>query len=317
VKRQMGVTQADLGDVLRQVGDYGAARQAYEGSLAIDQELDDERGAAVSNGQLGTLAMVEGNLAEAETRYQSALTTFRSLDEPEQEAIAWHQLGRVYEEAKAWEQAEQAYRASAQLKEAQGNLAGAAMTWNQLAIVCEYSGKPKEAEAWYRKAIEGHKKVSDILPLSRALNNLADLLQTQGNLTAAQSLAEEAIAIAQTLDPAAAEIWKIYELLAQITSQQGAAAKAQAYRRQSRQSYAAFAGSRQMLKQAEGLIQGAVVAIDDADVRQQLEEALPQIPAPLATAMQRILAGARDEDELCDELDALQSLIIVEILRRL
>ncbi len=319
VKRQMGATQADLADVLRAVGDYGAARQAYEVSLAIDQELNDERGAAVSNGQLGTLAMLEGNLAEAETRYQSALTTFCTLEEPEQESASWHGLGWVYQEAKSWEQAENAYRRASQIKETQGLIAGnngAAAIWNQLAIVCQNSGKPKEAEAWYRKAIEASKAVGDIVQTSRSLSNLADLLQTQGNLPEAQRLAEEALTLKQTLDPAAAEIWKTYELLAQIATQQGEAAKAQAYRRQSRQSYAAFAGSQQMLKQNEGFIQGVVVAMSDAEVRPQVEAALSKVPA-LATAIQRIWAGARDEDELCEELDFRDSLIVGEILRRL
>lgn len=227
----------------------------------------------------------------------------------------------LYEEAKAWEPAEQAYRDSAQLKEAQGNVAGAARTWNQLALVCEGSGKPQEAEAWYRKAIAASKAVGDIVQTSRSLSNLANLLQTQGNLPEARQLAEEALAIQQTLDPAAAEIWKIYNLLAQIATQQGATAQAQDYRRQSRQSYAAFAGSRHALQQWEELIQGIVAAVGDAAVRQQLEEFLPSLAERgydnLVQAIQQILAGARDEDELCDELDYEDSSIVMEILRRL
>jgi tetratricopeptide (TPR) repeat protein len=74
--RMMGILQTDLADVLRDMGRYGEARTAYEASLIIDQELGDERGAAVANGQLGTLAMREGNLPEAEQRYRAALDTF-------------------------------------------------------------------------------------------------------------------------------------------------------------------------------------------------------------------------------------------------
>jgi hypothetical protein len=71
------------------------------------------------------------------------------------------------------------------------------------------------------------------------------------------------------------------------------------------------------LQQWEELIQGVVVAVGDAEVRQQLEEALPQWPAGFATAIQRILAGVRDEDELCGELDSVEGAIVVEILGRL
>ncbi len=138
-----------------------------------------------------------------------------------------------------------------------------------------------------------------------------------GNLAEALEFAEAALAIDKTLDPTAAEIWATYNTLAQIATQQGYAAKAQDYHQQSRQSYAAFAGSRQMLKQNEGWIQAIVVAVGNADVRQQLEDALPQIPAPLATAIRQIWAGGRDEDGLCDELNFGEGAIVVEILRRL
>jgi tetratricopeptide (TPR) repeat protein len=313
VKRQMGAAHTELANVLMEMGDYGAARQAYEASLAIVEKLDDKRSVGAVNGQLGTLAMLEGNIEEAAERQQSALSIFNTLDEPEMESVAWHQLGMVYEKAKAWEQAEQAYRASAQLKEAQGNLTDAARTWNQLAIVCALSGKLKDAEAWFRKAIAADNNPSMLAP---RLSNLANLLKTQGNLLEARTLAEEALTLKQTLDPDATEIWTTYNILAKITTHQGEAAKAQDYSRQSRQSYAAFAGSRHMLKQNEGFIQDAVEAMNDVKVRPQVEGASSEVPA-LAKVIQRIWAGVRDEDELCDELGYEEVLIVGEILRRL
>ncbi len=71
------------------------------------------------------------------------------------------------------------------------------------------------------------------------------------------------------------------------------------------------------MQQWEGLIQGVVAAVGDAEVRQQLEEVLPKLPAWFATVVQRILVGVRDEDELCDELGYGEGAIVVEILGRL
>ena len=234
VKRQMGATQTDLADVLCDVADYGAARKAYEESLAIIEKLDDKRSVGAINAQLGALAMREGNLGEAQTRYQSALTTFRTLDEPLVEAGIHYQLGRMHQKSRAWELAEQSYREAARIREAQGCISGndgVAMIWNQLAIVRQLSGRPREAEAWFRKAIEASKSVGDIVQTSRSLNNLADLLQTQGDLPEARKLAEESLTLKQTLDPDAAEIWSTYEILADIVTQQGEeAAKAKDYR---------------------------------------------------------------------------------------
>jgi tetratricopeptide (TPR) repeat protein len=330
VVREIGAAQTDLADILRDMGDYGLARQAYETALEIAKVQGDHRQQGVVNFQVGSLELLEGNLLKAEKRYQAALTLFCSLNEPAHEAICHHQLGRVYQEAKDWKQAENAYRSAARLLEAQGNLAGAAGTWSQLAVVCELSGKAEDAEAFYQKAIEDGKKSGDIANVAKYLSNFANLLQTQGvldkslkslsqknRLSEAQQLAEESISISKYLDPAAAEIWKTYGLLAQIATQQGEAAKAQDCRLQARQSYSAFAGSRQVLERFEEWIQGVVMAIGDAEVRQQLEEVLPELPAWFATTVQRILAGVRDEDQLCDELSYAEEAIVIEILNRL
>jgi tetratricopeptide (TPR) repeat protein len=236
VKRQMGITQTTLADVLRDMGDYGEARIAYETALTIIEEIGDLRSAAVIKGQLGTLALRQGNLQDAAQRHREALTTFQRLNQPAMEAVAWYLLGRVYQEAEQWDVAEHAYRESARIEESQGNRAGAAKTWNQLAKVTELAGKPEEAVPWHLKAIEDAKSVEDWLQVSKSLHNLAlNLLLDQPNrLQEARLRAEEALGIRKTLDPAAAEIWKTYGLLAEIADKQGDTTQAKNYRRLSR-----------------------------------------------------------------------------------
>jgi tetratricopeptide (TPR) repeat protein len=228
-----------------------------------------------------------------------------------------HQIGLIYQKAELWQQAEESYRNAAQIWDRHCLTENWAKTANQLAIVLELSGKLEEAEAWYCKVIETDRKAGNLMYLARHLSNLASLLRTQGNLLEACKLAQEAISISQTLDPAATQIWTTYGILAQIATQQGETAKAQDYRRLSRQSYAAFAGSRHALQQWEKLIQGVVAAIGDAEVHQQLGKVLPKGPLWFATVVQQIWAGVRDEDELCDELGFVEGAIVVEILRRL
>ena len=322
VKRHMGSLQSDLGDVLRAMGNYDRARESYEASLAIYQEQKDNRQIAAVQGQLGTLALVQNNLTEAAQRYQEALQIFQQLNEPTSEATVWHQLGRTFQESRQWEAAEQAYRQSAQIKEAQGLIGGsngAATTWNQLAIVSEGAGKLKEAEAWYRKAIEADRVTNDAIGISRGLSNLAVLLQQFPNrLNEAQQLAEESIAISQTLDPAAAQIWNTYGILAEISDKQGDPAKAKEYRRLSRTARANFAGTEYELRQHAPLIEAVVMAVDDAEVRQQLESQLqevdPECQNIVWNAIRQILNGERDEDILCKGLNEINSQIVLTIL---
>lgn len=310
VQRQTGLLYTDLADVLTDMGRYADAQAAYERSLAIDQETGDLRNEAVTQGQLGTLALVQGKLAEAEQRYQTALAIKRRFHEPSGEAIYWHQLGRVYQEAKQWEAAEHAYRQAANIDEAQGNLAGAAQTWNNLAIVTENMGKLADAEAWYRKAIEVNQQFGNA---ARDLNNLANLLQNQPKrLPEAQQLAEQALAIFKTLDPATAQIWKTYDILADIAEKQCNAQVAKKNRRLARQAKANFAGTRYELKQKRSELILAVARGENVD------KALEPYSHPdwdnLKIAIEQILAGEREVEKLCEPLSFHDAPIISAIL---
>ena len=316
VKRQIGNLQGDLGDVLTAMGDYGAARTTYEQSLAIKAEIGDERGEAVTLGQLGTLALREGNLAEAAQRYEVALSRFQQLGEPKSEATLWHQLGMVYGKAEQWAEADQSYRESARIEESQGNLTGAAQTWGQLANLNQLARNLDSAEAWYRKALQGFKDAGDRFNQSLALNNLAYLLrQFRDRFPEARQAAEDSLAIIETLDPNTAEIWKTYQILAEITAQQGETATAQNYRRLMRESYLAAPVCRHDLQQFAPQIEAIV------DNWQDPEPVLAYLTengwGELAQALARFQAGERNEDQLYQNLDYKQSAILHTVLSRL
>ncbi|MGD1904217.1 MAG: tetratricopeptide repeat protein [Geitlerinemataceae cyanobacterium] len=324
LKRQRGTLHADLGDVLTDMGEFAAARLAYETAGELVREVGDDRSEVVIEFQLGTLAMLQHDLQDAATRYQRALQAFRQLNEPEMEAKAWHQLGNVYCMAKDWEAAEHRYREAAALFEAQGNLAGAAKTLHQLAVVIEGAGRVEAAAAWYEKAIEAFQKVRDFGHLSKTLNNLANLLQSQPNpspddLATARQHAETALEIMQTLDPAAAQIWKNYSLLGVIAEKQGRQPEARAYRQQARQAKANYAGTQHELKRFAPLIAGVVQAVDDAEAREQLLPTLEDMAqrgwTHLIAAIRQILNGERDAATLWDSLDMEDSMIIQTILQ--
>jgi len=102
---------------------------------------------------------------------------------------------------------------------------------------------------------------------------------------------------------------------------QGQWVRARDYRRQSRQSYAAFSGSRHELQQHEDFIQSVIIALQDSGQLPQLEERLQSRSAigwgDLVAAIRRILVGERSEDELCWELDYRSALIVGEVLTKL
>lgn len=315
IVREKSIVHSDLADALRNSGQFEPAKQHYEQSLAIANQHNDYRHVALVNGQLGTLALLQGDLSEAERRYHTALELFQQFHEPLTEAGFWTLLGNVHQEAQQWDAAEMAYRRAAHLCETQGQLQSAALTWNNLATVTANIGKWTEAEAWYRKAIEGFEVAGDSKSCAVGLGNLADLLQNQPErLTEARQLAEQALAINQTLDPAAAEIWKTYHNLAQIAEKQGDGAAAKAYRRLSRDAKMNYAGTRYELERIHrGLISAVVQGGNVEAELQRYGEGYEN----LAQAIRQILAGERDAEVLCEPLNFGEAPIVLAILEGL
>ncbi|MCI5163889.1 MAG: tetratricopeptide repeat protein, partial [Candidatus Electrothrix sp. AX5] len=322
VQRQTGSAWTDLADVLRHQGEYSKAKEACQASLDIKGEIDDVRGRAVVMGQLGTLAYMQGELAEAEERYKEALALFQRINEPAHEAIYTHQLGMVYQQEKQWKAAEQAYRQAARLFENLGGGDGkikAGASWDQLAQVCESTDRPAEAEQWYGKALAACRAADDRPGIAITLNNLADLVANDpARLDEARDLAEEALAIWETLDPATAQLWKIYTVLADIAKQQGESHQSAAYRAKSRQAYFAFPGWRQQLEENEEIIYAVVEASISPEMQDELEAGLDELTEQgwddLVAAIESILSGERDEAALCEPLDYEDAAVIRAIL---
>jgi tetratricopeptide (TPR) repeat protein len=332
-----GTCLIDLADALTAKGQYADARQAYAASLAIFKDMNDLRSQGTLQSQLGSLALGEVKLAEAAECYRIALQLFQTLQEPSAEASVWHQLGVVHQETRQWAEAERCYRESARINEALGDKSRAAITWDNLAIVNQSAGNTKAAEQWYRKAIEVHRAYNNPMVLAGSLNNLAVLLRQQPRrLAEARRLAEDALTIRQTLEPGAAEIWKTYDLLAEISEQEAEVSSdtaqpeerrpsARDYRRLALDAYRAFPGSRTMLlrKFAHSILVAVLSCLGQVEASSALAQHQAAMRqggsgwAPLADAFDRLLAGERDAETLCAGLGYDAALIVETILQGL
>lgn len=106
--------------------------------------------------------------------------------------------------------------------------------------------------------------------------------------------------------------------MADIADKQSDTTQAQEYRRQARQAKAAFAGTQYELRQYGQFITRVVATVDNTQVREQLEaemENFAEVRQNLVAAIRRILAGERDENILCRQLNLEDSMIIYAILR--
>ncbi len=320
-KRMVAVVSPDLANNLAATGEFDEAEQVYKNGLKIAHEIDDHRTVGVIQGQLGTLAMRRGDLAAAAQRYGDALATFRAIGEPQMEAVAWHQLGRVHEEAKVWPRAEECYREAVRIREHIRDWPELAKSYNQLALVAQGAGRLAEAERWYLRAQEIKDKVAprDVT----TLGNLANLYLTQNRLAEAEVYARRAVAIVATLD-LSAEPWKSYSILADILQAAGHPAEARQWRRKEQDAFARWPAAGYQLPPWAGPVVQAVIAAAPGQPQAQAAVAgfLPQLAQTndwrnFAAAIERLLAGEREYDALCLDLDRIDAYMIRAVLQGL
>jgi SagB-type dehydrogenase family enzyme len=177
VRSLRGTLRSELGDAFRALGHLDEARKAYEAALKISEESRDLEAQAIELDRLGTLALIEGKYEEAVTRHRRALSLCQQVQDSAAEAAAWYQLARVFQQQGQW----------------------------------------TEAERHYQEAVRLDRRIGNAEQLERHLSALADMLQRQPDRVAeARQLVEEALGIAQTLDPAGSAVWSNFGLLASV-----------------------------------------------------------------------------------------------------
>lgn len=326
--RQRGALLVKLGDTLRDQGRYGEARQAYEESLKVMEQLADLRSQGALLAQLGSVALLERKYGEAHARYAAALTFFQGLAEPNTEGVVWHQLGIVAQEQKEWEEAERCYRESLAIEERLGDRMGAAQTCNQLAMVAQGSGSPEEAERWYRRALDS----ASLPAANEALvsNNLAKLIMDEvragragkERLAEARGYAEKALAFRETLD-ASSEMWRTLNILAEMAEMEGKTEEAREYQQRERETFAVFEGNRWQIRQQHGDLIRAVAAVakGDEDVKAVIEDVFPKMEAgawgKVPPVIRRIWAGERVWEALVEELGGSPALFVKLVLEEI
>lgn len=327
---------SDLGNSLAMLGRYTDARRAYEESLEIAQHFNNLPGQGPPLLNLGTLALrarPEGWDTEAIQRYEAAITIFERLRQPDSVANASHQLGRVFEETAQWDEAEKRFRRAATIREELGDRHAAASTWNHIALVNLYANRLAVAEEWFRKAIDAARESNDAAHLAGRLNNLAALLVTlPDRLAEARVLATEALAITKTLDAATTEVWHVHITLAKIDDAEARSTpdghraaefreRARHHRDSARDTQFMFAGTRERLRAHAETIRTSIAAISDPANQFALEQHLARLTeeqwVDLVAAIRAIVHGQRDTDVLCENLDVIDSMIVMAILNGL
>ncbi len=101
-RKKMAEALNDLGVVYRELDDIDNALKVLEQALQHYQEMDDERGEAITLGNLGKVEESAGKFEDAVQSYLDSAAIFEELGETEMAMFCWQALSRLKLHQKDW-----------------------------------------------------------------------------------------------------------------------------------------------------------------------------------------------------------------------
>ena len=184
-----------LGDIRRQLGEYGEARRLYEKSLKIDRDLGDKSAISKVLKQLGTLAYLTGDLGEARCLYEKSLKIDRDLGDKSGVSKVLHHLGRLAQDTGDLGEARRLYKESLKISQNLREKNGVSISLHRLGRLAQDTGDLGEARRLYKESLKISQDLGDKSAVSKVLHQLGMLAQDSGDLREARRMYEECLKI--------------------------------------------------------------------------------------------------------------------------
>ena len=185
--------QNGLGNLLGDIGEYGAARQQYEAALALRRSLGDDDGVAGTLNNLGLIAAWLGEYERAAGLHSESLELRRALGDALGEAQSLSNLGDVMTASGDFERAEGFHQAALTLREAARDAAGCAYAHYNLGELARLRGDDAGAERHLRESAGRFDDLGDRLGIAYAQWSLGELASRQGDQRRAGTLLGSAL----------------------------------------------------------------------------------------------------------------------------
>ncbi|HEY1015799.1 MAG TPA: tetratricopeptide repeat protein [Herpetosiphonaceae bacterium] len=173
-------------------GDYEPASEAYQTSLALRRELDDQRGVSAMLNNLGIIASLRGEYERATAYYEECIPIYRQIGDQWGLANTLSNLGELSLDEARFARAEEYYAEGIAMREQLGDTWGMAISLNNLGRLAFYQGQHAQARDLLGRA----------LPMAHEIDDpslIAEVLETLGRLdlahdpAAAQRLLTESL----------------------------------------------------------------------------------------------------------------------------
>jgi predicted ATPase/class 3 adenylate cyclase len=163
----------NLANTAVQLGDHARARELYEETIELVRELGDVRGVAFGSINLADVATRQGDFAGARELHAGILVMIRDLGDRWMEAFAIDAFARATSRAGDRQGARSGHIEAMAILEEIGDRRGVARVMTQLAELALADGDTARARGLFRQSLAIRQEVGDVPGLASAMENLA------------------------------------------------------------------------------------------------------------------------------------------------
>ncbi len=189
----------NLGVLLQERGDYGAALQHYQQALKIKEKLGDRAGVAKSLHQIGRIHQQRGEYGAALQHYEQALKIAEEIGDRAGVAISLHQIGMIHQARGDYSAALKHYQQSLKIAEEIGDRAGVASSLHQIGMIHHDRGEYAAALQHYEQALKIAEEIGHRAGVAKSLHQIGMIHQARGDYSAALKHYQQALKIAEEL----------------------------------------------------------------------------------------------------------------------
>ncbi len=193
-------------------GNYDAALNLFQQSLAISRDLGDKQRIADSLDFIGHLIRDRGDYARAKALHEEGLALSRELGSNRGVADALYGLGRVAASQGRYEEALNLFQQSLDLVQKVANKRAVAYCYFHLGNVSRLAGDNRNAATLLEKSLTLHRGMGNKQGIAQTLCALGDVERRQGDLGQAATLGQESLALFRELGNKGAIAWSLNHL---------------------------------------------------------------------------------------------------------
>ncbi|MBD2202383.1 CHAT domain-containing tetratricopeptide repeat protein [Calothrix sp. FACHB-168] len=193
------ITLVSFGNVYSDLGEKQKALEYYNNALSLYQAVGDRSGEATTLNNIGKVYSDLGEKQKALEYYNNALSLYQAVGDRSGEATTLNNIGLVYDDLGEKQKALEYYNNALPRRRAVGDRSGEAYTLVNIGYIYFALGEKQKALEYFNNALPILRAVGDRSGEATTLGNIASLERDRGNLQAARTNVEAAIAIIEQL----------------------------------------------------------------------------------------------------------------------